>query len=258
MREVKNTDLKSRYDAVYRGDSKQFYSFSAFPESQLIVDMIPTWNGLDVLEIGCGEGQLAAMLSFAGARRVDAVDYSAEAIKIAEERVHLAGVTFICSDYKAVQGQYDAVVMQGVLEHLDAPFEELERIIARNLKPDGTLITSSPSFLNPRGYVWMALQLLFDVPMSLTDLHFLCPFDFQAFAAERGYELETRSANQDWGAGERTIVDFHKRLRNALNDAGMDNSNVDRFLAWLQKAVKFHRTDEYSGATVVYKLSRNA
>ena len=34
------------------------------------------------------------------------------------------------------------------------------------LKKDGILLTSSPSFLNPRGYVWMTLQLLFDVPMS--------------------------------------------------------------------------------------------
>ena len=69
--------------------------------------------------------------------------------------------------------------MQGVLEHLDKPFKTLRSIIIANLKKNGQFITSSPSFLNPRGYVWMTLQLLFDVPMSLTDIHFLCPFDFE-------------------------------------------------------------------------------
>jgi hypothetical protein len=103
----------------------------------------------------------------------------------------------------------------------------------------------------------MTLQLLLDVPMSLTDLHFLCPFDFEEFAAKNNYNLETRSTDYDWGSGERTIVDFEKRLRNALRDADLDNSKVDRFLEWLAKAVPYHRHDEFSGATVAYKITRS-
>ena len=92
--------------------------------------------------------------------------------------------------------------------------------------------------------------------MSLTDLHFLCPFDFEKFSKDNGYSLEIRSTDQDWGAGERTILDFKKRLHSALRDADMDDSRVELLIKWLQKAVPYHRRDEFSGATVAYKIGR--
>lgn len=253
---MKNSELVNKYDSVYQNDSSTFYSFNTFPESKLILEMLPRWNGLRILEIGCGEGRLAAMLSFAGAEHVDAIDYSEEAIKIARDRINLENVKYQVGDYRQVTDQYDVVVLQGVLEHLDDPFAELQDILNDRVKKGGCVITSSPSFLNPRGYVWMTLQLLFDVPMSLTDLHFLCPFDFEQFAEKFDFLLEYRSTDFEWGSGERTIQDFDKRLRNALRDAKMDNSKVDLLLNWLKKAVPCHLHDERSGATVAYKLSR--
>lgn len=251
-----NKELNQIYDNVYKNNSSLFYSFNTFPESKLILEMLPRWNGLKVLEIGCGEGRLAAMVSFAGADHVDALDYSEEAIRIAQNRVRLDNVSYRCADYRKAEGQYDAVVLQGVLEHLDEPFAELDYIFKRFVRSGGVLITSSPSFLNPRGYVWMTLQLLFDVPMSLTDIHFLCPFDFEHFAEEKGYSLEFRSADQDWGSGERLLMDFQKRLPNALRDAGMDSSKVNRLIEWLRKAIRHQLHTEVSGATVAYKLSK--
>jgi len=255
---MKNTELLSMYDDVYKNDSSKFYSFNTFPESKLILEMLPWWNGLKVLEIGCGEGRLAAMLSFAGADSVDAIDYSQEAITIAQERIHVDNVHYQCIDYHEIKGQYDVVVLQGVLEHLDNPFVELEYILDSLIRQDGILITSSPSFLNPRGYVWMTLQLLFDIPMSLTDLHFLCPFDFEKFSREKGLSLEFRSTDQDRGKGKRLMLDFQKRLPNALRDAGMDATKVERFMEWLSEAAPYHQSDEYSGATVAYRFSKNS
>ena len=253
---MQNEDLQKVYDKVYKNDSTQFYSFNTFSESKLIIEMLSTWDGLEVLEIGCGEGRLAAMMSFAGAKTVEAIDYSQEAIDIARSRINLENVRYQCADYHNVQGQYDVVVLQGVLEHFDDPFVELKYILDTLVKNGGTLITSSPSFLNPRGYVWMTLQLLFDVPMSLTDLHFLCPFDFERYARENNLWLELRSIDSEKGSGERLVVDFQKRLPNALKDAGMDNSKVDLFLEWLSHATQYFQNDEFSGATVAYKLSR--
>lgn len=254
---MNNAELARTYDSVYRKGSARFYSFHSYPESRAILDMMPSWQGLDVLEIGCGEGRLAAMMSAAGARHVDAVDYSAEAIKIAKGRFHLETVAFRCADYKTVRGTYDVVVLQGVLEHLDKPFEELARLLKTRTRAHGIVLTSSPSFLNPRGYVWMTLQLLFRVPMSLSDLHFLGPADFEEFARARGCALEMKSCDQDWGGGERLLVDFRKRLPNALRDAGMDVSGVDRLMAWLARALPYQPTNEYSGANIVYKLTKS-
>jgi len=254
---MKNNELLRVYDDVYKNDSSKFYSFNTFPESKLIIEMLPWWNGLKVLEIGCGEGRLAAMLGFAGAESVDAIDYSQEAINIAQGQMNLENVHYQCVDYHEISGQYDVVVLQGVLEHLDEPFGELEYILEKLVRQDGVVITSSPSFLNPRGYVWMTLQLLFDIPMSLTDLHFLCPFDFENFSKEKGYSMEFRSIDQDRASGERLVIDFQKRLPNALKDAGMDNSKVDRLLEWLSQATPYQQRDEFSGATVAYKMSKS-
>lgn len=253
---MRNCDLTKIYDEVYRNNSSFFYSFNTFPESKLILEMLPRWNGLRVLEIGCGEGRLAAMMSFAGASHVDAIDYSEEAISIAQRRIQLDNVHYRCADYREIKEQYDVVVLQGVLEHLDAPFEELDYILKALVRDNGILITSSPSFLNPRGYIWMTLQLLFDVPMSLTDLHFLCPFDFEKFAISKGCKIEFRSTDHDWGSGERMLIDFNKRLPNALRDAGMNAINVNRLLKWLERAMEYHDCNESNGATVVYKINR--
>ncbi len=254
---MKNIDLHKKYESIYTEGSLKYFSITGFSMSKLIIDLMPSWNNLDVLDIGCGEGRLSAMLSFAGAKKVDAIDYSAEAIKIARNTINLENVSFACGDYRSVDKQYDVVVLQGVLEHFDNSFEALKHIIETNLKDDGRVVLTTPSFLNPRGYIWMTLQLLFDVPMSLTDLNFMCPFDFEDFCKEYGYTLEEiKSTDQDWGSGELAIIDLSKRLPNALRDAGMDYSKVDRLLKWLRKAVKYHHTDDFSGAIVGYKISK--
>ena len=248
-----NQSLQAKYNQVYANGSENFYTTSSFPESLLIHRLGGDWTGLEVLEIGCGEGRLAAMLGFSGAN-VHAVDYSEEAIAIAKARVNLPNVRYECMDCHTLTERYDRVVLQGVLEHLDDPFGELKRLRRTHLKPGGAILTSSPSFLNPRGYVWMALQLLLDVPMSLSDLHFLCPFDFEEFTEREKMKLVYDSTHHAWGGGGLTIVDFRKRLTNALRDAKLDNRNVERFLGWLEKAVRYYRPEEFSGATVAYRL----
>ena len=252
-----NKELKNTYDTVWKNDGfASFFTFSGFTQFKSILDM-HNWEGLEVLEIGSGQGELGAMMIFAGAKKVDAVDFSEEATHIARESLNLPGLNCICDDYKNLKGSYDVVVMDGVLEHFDNPFPELRYITENFVKKDGYCITLSPSFLNPRGYVWMTLQLLFDVPMSLSDLHFLCPFDFEDFCKEHGYTLEYESADQDWGCGKRTIIDFKKRIKNALSDAGMyQEEKVDRFLKWLSRAVEYENFTEFSGANVTYKIGK--
>lgn len=253
---MKNKDLQAKYDEIFKNDASKFFTCNVFKESHSIVGMIEDWSGKEVLDLGCGLGNLAFMVSQAGAGKVTGIDYSKEAIKIANEKFNVDNLNFKCCNYKDIKEKFDVILMQGVLEHFDEPFKELKYIIDDNLKKDGIIITSSPSFLNPRGYVWMTLQLLFDVPMSLTDLHFLCPFDFEEFCYDNNLELEMKSIFQDWGSGRTMIRDFDKRLRNALRDKGMDNSKVDDLLVWLNKSMKYFSRNNYSGAMVVYKIQK--
>ena len=253
MKNRNNLTLKDHYNEVYSKGSENYYTFSSFDESYAILDYLKELNGKTVLEIGCGEGGLASMIAQAGGK-VTAVDYSEEVIRIAESRYNLSDLRFVCDDYKNITEKYDVIVLQGVLEHFDKPFDTLDWIIENSLGKNGFIVNSCPSFINPRGYVWMTLQLLFDIPMSLSDLHFLCPFDFEEYCKKNKCNLEYQSSNQSWGNGEGMIVDFNKRLRNALRDADMNNENVDKLLDWLNKAKEFSVQGDFTGANVIYKI----
>ena len=142
------------------------------------------------------------------------------------------------------------------LEHFDDPFTSLDEIINKNLDDDGVLINSCPAFYNPRGYVWMTLALLLDVPMSLTDLHFLDIEDFKKFCAKNKLSLDWRSIHHDWASGDGLIVDFEKRLVNALRDANLPNDNVGKLLKWLKESNSYFARTQSSGAEIIYKIKR--
>ena len=252
---MENIQLKETYDNVFANGSSNFFTVNCFDEAYNIVGM-ENWSNKDVLDIGCGEGILCAMIAHAGAANVTGVDYSVEAIKNANKKFNIDNLSFSAANYKTIDGDFDIVTMAGVMEHFDSPWQEIEYIIDNYVRPGGSLITSSPSFLNPRGYVWMTLLKLFDVPMSLTDLHYICPFDIKKFCEKKGFKLEYKSIYQDWGSGEIMIHDFNKRLRNALKDAKMDNSKVDNLLAWLSEAKGSFQQNNDSGAVVVYRITK--
>ena len=125
-----NEKLKNKYDNIYKeGAYQNYFTFNPYDILKSIVDSVDDWTGKKVLDIGCGEGDLSAMISFAGAKYVHAIDYSDQAIKISKERVNLDNVFFECMDGNNVNDKYDVIVMAGVLEHIDHPFKMLESLI---------------------------------------------------------------------------------------------------------------------------------
>jgi len=252
---MNNQDLKKKYDEIFKGGANTFFTSDGFEEA-LKIAACCNWEDKKVLDLGCGEGRLISMIAGAGASEAIGVDYSEEAINKAVTTFELPNLDFIADDYKNVQNKFDVVVMQGVMEHFDKPWDELQYIIDNLLYENGSVITSSPSFLNPRGYVWMTLAKLFDVPMSLTDLHFICPFDMINFCNKYNYHLEYQSIYQDWGCGNGMLKDLNKRLHNALQDANMDNGKVKDLLEWLSQASRYFKQDNDSGAIVVYSIKK--
>ena len=248
-----NADLQAFYTEKYRDGISGFYSFVKDGETQGLANATD-WTGLTVLEIGCGEGLLAGMIADAGADRVLGIDFTDIAIDVANKKESRSNLQFRTCDYQMVDEKFDVIVMEGVLEHMDDPQAALTWMATNQLKRPGRIFSSSPSFLNPRGYVWMTLQLLFEVPMSLSDLHFLCPFDYQDYADALGADLTWTSVDQDWGHGPRMIEDFDKRLRNALRDKDMEG-NVDRLLQWLERTLEFAGPTDSSGANLIYELN---
>lgn len=253
---TKNDDLQPVYDAGYATGNTWHTPVDTWEESLLIHQMGGDWRGKTVLEIGCGEGRLAALIAASGANDVVAVDYCPTAISTAQRRHALPNLSYHCTIVRGVCA--DVIVMQGVLEHMDDWELRLEEYLADRLYPGGAIITSSPNILNPRGYVWQTLRLLLNVPMSLTDLHAITPADMERFATEHDCTLTYRSCHHDWAAGAMLQIDYARRLPKALADAGLDACRVPELLAWLAETARFYEPTDWSGATVVYRLEKQS
>jgi len=116
------------------------------PIHEAVIGLIP--NGSTVLDIACGAGVLCRKikLSLPGAR-VLGVDFAEFTIQQNRERDLLLGVEYRCVDIRnslgSIEGQFDAVVMCEILEHLETP----ERVVAEAmslLKTGGRFVLTCP------------------------------------------------------------------------------------------------------------------
>lgn len=238
-----NKALKDKYDQMHKQGVDAWFS-DGQEERETILKMGEPWEGKVVAEFGCGEGDLCNMIATVGAWDIVGLDYSGEAISKAKSKY--PNLTFLHNKYKDFATPVHIIVMQGVLEHLDDPFGELQWMIER-FKPK-TVITSSPCFLNPRGIVWMTLDMLGAV-MSKTDLHFLHPWDFEAFCEKHGYKLEYCDCDISWGNHDAMIQDLKQRIPLALRDSGLPEKSPYRLLRFLD-----NHFCEGLGATMVYRI----
>ncbi|MBD3646339.1 MAG: class I SAM-dependent methyltransferase, partial [Pseudomonadales bacterium] len=95
-----------------------------------------------VVEAGWGGGGFARHMARRFGVEVTACNISAEQIRFARERAELAGlsdrVRYIEEDYRNIEGEFDAFVSVGMLEHVGpAQYERLGETIDRCLKPGG-------------------------------------------------------------------------------------------------------------------------
>ena len=52
------------------------------------------------------------------------------------------------------------------------------------------------------------------------------------------------------------LVDFNKRLKNALGDAGLGDAGVSDLLDWLTCAIPYFERNNHTGAVTVYKIEK--
>jgi O-antigen biosynthesis protein len=103
-------------------------------------------QGRAVLDLACGTGYGAALLARYGARSVTAVDISEKALEEARQRHARPGVTFLQGDAldPPVNEPFDVAVSFETIEHVASPEKVLDEL-RRSLKPDGTLVCSTPN-----------------------------------------------------------------------------------------------------------------
>lgn len=79
--DTNNEGLVPLYDRMYRDGTLRFTT--SMSETSALLHKTD-WRGKTVLEVGCGEGDLAAMIGIHGAERVTAVDFAQSGIDTAQ------------------------------------------------------------------------------------------------------------------------------------------------------------------------------
>lgn len=122
---------------------------SAQNYNRWIFDNIRPYIGRNVLEIGCGTGNLAQYIAGPG-RRITGIDTEKNFVKQASARfkgrndIRIMRCDFLKEGKKLKKGSFDTVIMLNVLEHIEDDLRAVKKAAAL-LKSGGALVNLVPA-----------------------------------------------------------------------------------------------------------------
>ncbi|MCB1547943.1 MAG: class I SAM-dependent methyltransferase [Hyphomicrobiaceae bacterium] len=137
-------DLSELTPEVYAGwRASELGAMTEQLERRLMLESMGDVRGKDILEIGCGDGELSVRLALQGGR-VAAIDVSEEMLAAARRRAEGEGADVVFAQGGAEQipfasGSFDVVVAMTILcfvEEAAPVFQEMARV----LKPGGRIV----------------------------------------------------------------------------------------------------------------------
>lgn len=185
--------------AIYR-DKPASYFANARSD---FVELLQTGAGSAVLELGCGAGGTGrAVLAAGKAGRYVGIELDPSAARVAAEaltEVLVGDVQEVNLDPLA--GQFDALIISEVMEHLADPWTTLARLSAC-VKPGGQVMASSPNIAH-----WnIILNLLrgrFEYReagiMDQTHLRWFTPDSYVALFEGAGFQIDTVKSMRENG-----------------------------------------------------------
>ena len=252
-------DLKNFYEKAYSVGKENFFvkyrnGADTCEEHQFVLSYLNSNSNTKIdtiLDFGCGEGDFLNLIQTS--EKKIGIDFSKSAIENGSSKHR--GIDFQLGSSELLAnypGQIDLLTSFGTIEHLDNPRETVKKFISC-LSPGGKMMLSCPSFLNLRGIIWMTLVKLFDVPMSLSDRHFISPKDIEQWICDSGRKVEKMiSFDVDLSQGDYLEKDLNKRLTNALRDAQLKNDRVENLLKWTKEIKNYLPVNELSGANMLF------
>lgn len=238
--------LKKKYDQIYENDQKLFFSKyvngkDISETNQIVLDNLPSLEGKVVVDLGCGDGELIYQIAKLGAKKAIGIDYSEPAIELANNSFQGPNLRYECCNLDDSKEKVDIVITNGTLEHLDEPGEILRKL-QLTLNAGGLIYVTCPHFYNLRGFIWITLNKLLEVPMSLTDLHNITPSDMEKWSIEANLKLiKQMSYDYSRANGERMILDMKKRLTNALSDAKLPTDKINSLLDFCENFFEYQK-----------------
>jgi len=105
---------------------------------ELVCRKIGIKPGMKVLELGCGWGAFAKYAAERYGAHVLGITVSKEQVELGQKLCQGLPVELRLQDYREVEGQYDAVISIGILEHVGYKnYHTYMQVVNRTLKDDG-------------------------------------------------------------------------------------------------------------------------
>ncbi len=144
------------YSCAYFRDPGETLEEAQRNKLRLLASKLCLREGMRVLDIGCGWGDLALYLARLENVHVTGVTLSKEQQKLATERARQAGladrVTFELRDYRDVDDKFDRIVSVGMFEHVGVQhYDEFFSHLNALMPDDGIAVLHSIGHMSPPG-----------------------------------------------------------------------------------------------------------
>lgn len=164
-------NAKNKIDSInsgQRSDKGFIHGFPAQTERLFgylcLIEAMRSVGRPKVLEIGCGTGHYAFILSTFSAEYV-AYDIDEPIIELSKLIFKKSGLKYV-KNKKDIIGKFDFVICFEVIEHLEDPLQFL-KTISEYLKPNGTLVISTPNY---KKFPWLCFNNKYKNRSDLRDM----------------------------------------------------------------------------------------
>lgn len=136
---------------MYKSLRETRITYNDFIEQPAIKRLIPQLNHLNVLDLGCGFGELSNYCIEQGATHVTGVDISVNMLSIANKHPQIHYIQSAMEDIDFKTNEFDLIVSSLAFHYIE-DYSALISKIAKWLKPNGYLVfsTEHPLVLSPK------------------------------------------------------------------------------------------------------------